>query len=63
MKKCVLRFFLKTFKEVSILKEAGSSFQTLGAEKEKLLSPSVLNFVTFGFNRFKELERKALGGL
>jgi len=63
LKKCVLRLFLKTFKEVSILKQAGRSFQTLGAEEEKLLSPSVLNFVTFGFKRFNELERKALGGL
>jgi len=32
-----------------------------GAEKEKLLSQSVLNFVVFGFKRFTELDLNALG--
>ena len=40
----------------------GRLFHTWGAEKEKLLSPRVLNFVVFGFSMFKELDLNALDG-
>ena len=56
------KFFLKIPTEVSLLRYKNKVFHTEGAEKEKLLSPRVLNFVIFCLKNFEELYLRALEG-
>ena len=58
----VFSFDLKTDNDSSCLNDTGSSFQTLGAVNEKLLSPNFLNLVLIGFNKQRDDDLRDLFG-